>query len=661
MPVSPSRLTASPQGIASAGSAAAEPVQPALLTGALAALLLLALAGPLLSLPVFQFGLWSKAEPMILWQFVIAAGAALLLLAAQLRDGRSIPATAWWLSLPLLLLSLWALVLGAFSGQPLEGLLGAAQAGNGAAWFLVLAVWCLAGGLLMQSLPVRRWLLPGAVVVATALLVIRGHNLITGDSWLLAVPAYYGWPALCLPLLILLRPAPPGRIYTAAALILLAAALLLASRAATLVIAGAMALALVLLARHRRLGAALASPAILSLLLLAAVIVPLGVLEAGALTSRFPSLEARRLLGQIIRADLLETPWNLLLGHGFGQTQAAIARHLQAADYPLYDQLGWDLLHRDYFHSHNWLLEMLLSGGVIAAGLMAWLFLGALRLAAPDRRLLAGAFAAAWLLSLGFWFELIFALPWLALGFTAALPATAAEAPPAAMPLRAAALGLAVLVLAAASGLQLQQSLNTNQVAQWNDAPATAAPPLQVPDTALAFLLRLQAAAINRPGGDAALLETKTRWLAQQVNARRDLTRNPDLLLRAVELADQAMLIGRDPAQQALLRPHWAGWLDRALTLAPQRSAAAIAYLNDRLQQGDLATAIRLARRLQQTNPNDPVGMFFEGAALVLPGPASNQPRGLALLRASFAAGIEKSMPVDPGLKEKLLQAPRGP
>jgi hypothetical protein len=187
------------------------------------------------------------------------------------------------------------------------------------------------------------------------------------------------------------------------------------------------------------------------------------------------------------------------------------------------------------------------------------------------------------------------------------------------------------------------------------------APPQRIPDTALAYLLRLHAAAINRPGGDAALLEAKTKWLAQQVNARRDLTRNPDLLLRAVELADQAMLIGSDAAQQALLRPHWAGWLDRALTLAPARSAAAIAYLNDRLQQGDLAAAIRLARRLQQANPNDAVGMFFEGAALVLPGPANNQARGLALLRASFAAGIEKSMPVDPGLKEKLLQAPRGP
>ncbi len=90
----------------------------------------------------------------------------------------------------------------------------------------------------------------------------------------------------------------------------------------------------------------------------------------------------------------------------------------------------------------------------------------------------------------------------------------------------------------------------------------------------------------------------------------------------------------------------WAAILRRYLDAAPRRSDIASAYIEWELRQGNLRTAMAVARSILQKDGNDPVGLWYAGFAMLATNDPMVRPEALSLMRRALRNGLERRIPI---------------
>ncbi len=646
-------------------------------------ILWLALAGPLFSLPLFKRGLWELAEPIVIALFAVA-GLTAFLLAAWLAAGGRTSRPARLLALPAFLLAAWLLVSGpgGFTGAEWRlRLLGVPQSGLGPLWYAGLGLWILLGDLVLRQPRAWRLVLWGGFSASVAILVVLSLDRIRDTSTVFQVLAYYAWPGLALPAMAWALPMQ-GRLDITERILagLLALGLLVLSQAVTMMAAAAIGLALALLWWRFPQGGLFGlarKPAMLAVILAGAALLPLLLVSIPSLVGDVASLESRRMVWLMMWSLPEHQPLAWLVGNGAGTISNTMMSHVTFSGHPLWRVGEWDMLTSNYLHAHNWLLQALHDGGLLAVLLTAWLMLQPVWLASSMRRGMALGLVAAYLLSLGLWFELIFAVPYMALAWIAVLgPQPAAEVQGArhAVWVRAGGAGGLILLAAVyfwAAGVQDRFARQIDlQLAWFSDLDEAQRPPLVPPpplpedprraDMQLADLINFRVRSLvhrHEPGQPPPYAEreaARINWLLQIIRQRLPDTTSVLLPLHGEKLFSEIMLRPGLAAYQPLLLPHiglWRQIVERGVELAPWRSDMALGYLNWTLQNGRLEQTRELARRLRNIRPEDPIGLFFEGAVLILQPEHESKRQGAALVRRAIAAGVEQFFPLDDNYK----------
>lgn len=641
-----------------------------------------ALAGPLFTLPFFKRGLWELAEPLVIAHFA-ACGLGALVLAAWFAAGGRASRPAQLLALPAFILAAWLLVSGqdGYTGSAWRlRLLGVPQSGLGALWYAGLGLWLLLGDLALRHAQARRLVLWGGFAASAGIIAVLVRDRVNDTETVFQVLAYYAWPGLTLPVLAWALPMQ-GRLGIAERVLagLLALALLILGQALSMLAAAAVGLVITLLwwrLPQSGLPGLARRPAVLACLVLAAALLPLILVSQPVLTAPIASLESRRMLWLMMWSIPEQQPLAWLLGNGAGSMPNTMLTQLTFSGHSLWQTDDWDMLTSRYFHAHNWLLQALHDGGLPAVLLLAWLLTQPIWLAPAARRGMALAVAIAYLLALGLWFDLIFALPYLALAWVAVVqPASppAARASAWRLPACVAFLMLSGLFFWAAMGLERYARQIDQQLAWFSDkADAQRLPLLPPPalprdprdaDMQLADMLLYQIHALTyrqEEAGTAPYPEREIQrieWILEILRSRLPETRSPLLLLHGERLFSDIMLRPSLVAYRPLLQPHlplWRQIIEQSLKAAPYRSDITQGYLNWTLQNGRLAETLALARQIRLARTEDPIGLFFEGAVLVQEADAARKQQGIGLLRRAVAAGVEQFFPLDDTFKRSI-------
>lgn len=642
-------------------SGTAEPVPRAAAHGPGVALGL-ALAVPLLSLGPFAFGAWDRAEPTVVWLHFAAALTALALLHAGWRGVPATGALTHPFVLPPAALALWSVAIAPLSQFPLAAMLGPPQSGEGALWYLDLAI-LTAGGILVWREPAARAaivLVGGLVALATAVCVLLAP--LAPALRLLPVPGFYAYNALALLFLgVALLPEARCAAWTAwtGAVALLVAA---ASVAGWLVfLAAAAGLALY---RRRSAGGA-ARPLRIgrttgAAVVLAATLTPMLAIWLWPALAEIRSLRSRELIWDIMLDPGLWDLRTLAIGRGWGHTQDSFVVHLNAAGAPLW-QTDWDFLWRDIFHSHNQLIEAAHAAGLPGALLALGLLL-VLPLASPaERRVPATLLAAAGGALSAVWFQLPPSLPFMALAAASVAGPTRATTE---WRRRGASAILAVTTATgiAAAGILLQQGLDLSAArGALRGAPPPGAPidfPRDIRGQELALALTTHGVIdALKALDDRRHPEGRARALSLFATLRNRVDGGESLVLT---LAGQSFLaevyftreLGWLVADIAEGEATWRRWLDNALHRAPKRSDIAIPYLAMLLRDGRAAELAAFVRTLLRHDSHDPVALFYAGTLMMTRGDAASRTTGLRLLRTAIDNRVDRFLPVAPWLRE---------
>ena len=609
----------------------------------------------LLAHPLFALGAWDDGQPMGIG---LSAAAGLCLLGLSFLCLPSSPygrlarrSLSHPLALAALALAGWSLLASPFADHPMRSLLGPAETAQGALWYLDLAAFTAAAMVLRHKGRIWNAMLAVAALSSAiaAILGLQGIDWLAPMlSWLplphasrlLGFNEYLAYDALALLALAMTAGRRRG-----IALGLLAVVVLLISRNRTAFLIFPLVLPACFLIRWK-----LSWPLMIAAVLLAGLL-PLGVETWG----NIELLWSRGLILQSLTPAL-----GSFFGHGWGAVPDELLRHLPSSGLQLYET-HWGGIDRDMFHSHNAILEGLLSAGPIGALLAALLPLATPLSPRPRLTWIAAAFALCWAGLDGFWFMVPANLPLLTMG-AAALSSRSSwlrlKIAPVPTAVAVATAGLACLGLAVMLGLQAFQE---SRLAHCLAAPDCAAPVLP----------------LDLEGGDHGLATLLSAAIKQGIEAGDQLSPTHAASLRAAQqLAEQSrdsspilsMALLNATAWEAFapeasplawsddeaLSANWERDERRLLAQAPKRLDALAPYLNwllARKRFAQLATMVELARSIE---PEHPVTLWFEGTLLLQEDMPQRQALGLQRLRQAISGGIEQFMPVGPGIKASL-------
>jgi hypothetical protein len=385
----------------------------------------------------------------------------------------------------------------------------------------------------------------------------------------------------------------------------------------------------------------------------------LGPLPA-LLADSWASIWSRAMLVVVGAQSLIDAPWRLLVGEGWGHYNEALLANLSIVQGRLHEFIGpsqvyWDALRRADFHSHNQYFEALLSSGIAAAGLMIAYGAATVFTAPAERRRLA-LFVTLLLVTLqSFWFQMPHTLPVMAIAMVILVGSDVDNGRVVARHWAMPAAGLAAFAILAVSGTLM--GIGSNNIARERAAidrivrtggkesfdRRFAAGLREVYDTTLIQhvyastpdeksargldILNMYVAAATEEGGPKSLkLAVSTTNILSGITFTRPLYRErfgpPDAEFRA--------------AVEDLVRR------------APRRSDLAIPYFNHLMAAGRETEALDLANLILARRVDDPVGLWFSG--IVLLGKEATSPAGMKNLRRSLTFGIRNLMPVDADL-----------
>lgn len=608
--------------------------------------------------PLFALGVWDDTQIMGVGLFA-AAALCLLGVAVSARHSRLARRAALHpATLAPLCLALWSLCVAPLADKPWRSVLGTAQNGQGILWYVALSAF-IAAALMVRP---ARCLWPAILTVAAGTSLVAALLGLQGLTWfypslvewglaptvrLLQFNEYLAYPALGLGVAALAR-WQEGKRKGAPALAFVAVILLLVSRNRTAWLAlpilflGCLWLS-AWLAEWRHSAAVLGAGAILAGLLPTALIFLAGS-EAPALLH---PLWSRGLILQTLLPSLSDGAGHIVAGHGWGAVPDEMIRNLPASGVHFYEA-EWGGLDRDIFHSHNAMIEAMLSAGLPAAAMALLLPAAILVGCARNRLWLAGAFALSWATIDAFWFMVPANLPLIALASAAVIgtPRPYRHGNPSF--LAGVAAGLALACAAAATTIAVQSAQESRLIAALT-LPATtdAALPLDLRDDGHALATILAAAQGAFPPG-----------LRQEAERCAEAHGSP-LLSMALVNAISVQAFAPPDFPQAWRDPDalsstWKRQVQRLLRQAPRRLDVLVPYLNWLLvnqREGEFAAMIAYAKAIDDQHP---VVLWFEGAALLqAPNPVLRA-SGLQSMRKALERGLERFMPIDEAVKKAL-------
>lgn len=623
---------------------------------------LLGIVLPLASLPPFQLGYWGRAEPLVVGWHACAALAALGMgMFALAGAGRVVESFRSPIVLLPLALGAFSLVVAPLVQMPRLSVLGAPQSGQGALWYVEFALMIAAARVLRVE---GHWraMQRGAILVVLAVAAIKGFDWWWerqgGDHLLIWVAAYYAWLGLALPVFT----DEAGRFWRPLGWVA-ACAVLLAARSSSAV--AALLLGILVMAcvagfdrrRWIRRAAGMLPVAIL-------VAAPAFLLTVAAVGS-VASLADRRSLLLMAGASLRSwSPGTWLVGDGWGRTQDMFHANLAASQQVLWND-SWIFMSSDYFHSHSALVEALLSAGIPGLALTAAWFAAIAMGADTGKRRMAAGYAAALAVLSALWFQLTLSLPLTALALAALAPLCPER--PMQSPSRLRPVAAIFFIVAVGCGCAAWQlyrygrQIDRVQADIFGSAPVPHGIPADPRgnDQLAAGLIRdgfnrLERAATPAERHQAmAVVHMMTNYLADHI----PLTTTVGLVESGLSWQVQVQVVdslGWLAGSMAEAEALWPVWLDRALTLAPRRTDLAISYFTHLAMVGDNVELARRTGAILAADPSDPVGLYFQGLLTVQQPDLAAKRRGIDLLRASVAAGIERYMPIDPALQPLL-------
>ena len=403
---------------------------------------------------------------------------------------------------------------------------------------------------------------------------------------------------------------------------------------------------------------------------------------AAFLLARFEggsSVWSRHLLNKLSLQTAGIDPTGLATGFGWGHFVEHLVANGVLEDVVLVGGFiqgpNWDALVNSHFHSHNFLLEALLSGGIIAAALaLAWLM--ALPLFCRRRHLAATAAFAIALTGLETtWFQFAVSLPFMALAF-AGLAAPPRRPPGQTTISRTMAMVLAgsVAIQAIATSIYFSDGLEMRRSLHF-DMSVIEPNPQQGEDCSqalrangrggvhLAWLFRQFVGSLKNK---AAKEEPIAAWEAERLGfyicaAEGALSEGASLQLHTAALNARSTLAYQLAGTGLPERYHrflasWDTALQAFLEKAPLRTDMTIPFLSWTLETGNETAVLRFSENLLLHDPDDRVGLWFSGIVL-LGRPSPGAAEGLARLNLALDNGIEGVMPVDTQLKRDIRAA----
>jgi hypothetical protein len=597
--------------------------------------------------PVAKFGVFNRLEIVVI-AFLVAGAlcAAGVALAGGRARARALRAP---LVLPLLALAVWSLAWTPAAEFPWRSLLGPPQTGQGV---LAAFVWAaIAAAIAAFAGPRARGVLAW-LSAAGALAAALTHLL--PEPWRpFEVPGYFAWLGIAACAALAAQGAPRACMAGVAVLLLSLAVAENRTAIGTVAAVGGSAYFAARAWRHTpwlRPAGAIAC-VILAPLATVAVWVA-GDLGAAA------SIEARARIYDVMFAAFADRPAALLFGFGWGGSVEAFFRHLPSGAALLYGET-WDVPVRDFHSVHNLAFEYWVSAGI--PGLTLALALPALIVArARTRDLpLAIGFGAVFAVLSVLWHQQSFNLgpTVVAMALLARRPWRATISPLGRAGTRA--LWTAGAATVAGAALWLAQYGWRAHAALARDVPQTCLADFPADpgrgDLGLRYALygHTQPILLGRkpPGGarTAALVCAVDRDLATRPSLHLALA---SVLYRSEAFAVPALL--PEGAGFAALAVDWPKTLAVLLDQAPRRTDLAIPYLAYLATQEAWATMGVFADSIRARRPNDPVGLWFSGLALLRGGGDGTRDAALSRLRTALDLGLERFLPLPDNVSNSL-------
>ncbi len=615
----------------------------------------------------FHFGFWIQCEPTTLALHLSSALVGLGLLISVLDDRSDVG--KWLTNAPLAIplamggLSLLAVL---FADFPLTTVLGNRQTGQGATWFLDIAV-LMWGGLALRGS--RKTLRTLALAAGLAVLAMAFFQLpeLKSRGWFsfpktdfLAMPAIAaagiliaGWPV-------------KSWYGTAGTLLLCLSVVAYSDNQVALVlllftgIAGGF-LALVLPRIWRWSGlwgcCAVGVP----------LVVSIGVVAAGSWEA-LDTLATRKEMYKIVLRGLFDQPHRILTGFGWGHWNDFLIQYglhtgtdfFLSADGAVIAREG---LRNAWPHTHNILLESLLALGIVGTALMlAWFYQlskSASKREVPQLLPFVIAYVGLW----AAWFHQPFTAAFPALLFSGCVFENRAKAIKPFIP--AVVLCIVLLVQLSSAALVYRDAAASTRELE-NPSADPMSPPWEKPSPfgrpdrgghGIADLLLLSTGTVaeitkcNCPlkPEDRYFLQRRLHLAAERMEAGETCIGLETAYLQA--LGRVTYTLPEEESQEISFRhlPRWARVLERVLGKAPHRTDLAIPYLSWALTAGHHGEMRSLLAQVRTNDPLDPVGLWFSGAVLLF-GDAQEHQDGFRMLREALAMGIEGYMDIDPDL-----------
>lgn len=621
----------------------------------------LGLAGGLIVLahPLFALGVWDDTQIMGVGLFA-AASLCLLAVAVSARHSRLVRRAALHpATLAPLCLALWSLCVTPFADKPWRSVLGTAQNGQGILWHVALSAF-IAAALMVR--PARRvW--PAILMVAAATSLVAALLGLQGLTWLypslvdwglapaarlLQFNEYLAYPALGLGVAALARWHETKR-KDALGLALVATILVLVSRNRTAWLAlpifflGCRLLS-AWLAERRHSAAMLGACVVLAGLLPTALV----FLAGSEVPDILHPLWSRGLILRTLLPSLFDGAGHFLAGRGWGAVPDELVRNLPASGVRFYEA-EWGGLDRDIFHSHNAVVEAMLSAGLPAAAMALLLPAAILVGCARNRLWLAGAFALSWAAMDAFWFMVPANLPLIAVAAAAVIgkPRPYRHGNPSFLAGTAAALALTCAAAAAAIAVQSAQESRLISALAMPAPTADTALPLDLRDDGHALAAILTATQGALPPG-----------LLQEVEQRAEAHGSPVLSMALVNAVSRQAFAEEKPLPEWRdpegLSSTWKRQVRRLLQQAPRRLDVLAPYFNWLLlnqREEEFAAMVTYAKAIDGQHP---IVLWFEGTALLQAPDPALRASGLRSMHKALERGLERFMPIDQSVKKAL-------
>lgn len=634
-----------------------------------------------LALPPFYNGIWVQVEGAMPWLHGMGALGAL---GCGLMAAAGNPRATAALSHPLVLIPaaifVLAVVLLPTTAVPALSLFGAPEHGFGALVYLDLAALTAAAFIALANSAWRRVTLVATFAVMASVFALDG--LFRQDrSW---APFFFGdylafYAVFAFAILgVLAR----GRRLplAAAAAVMIVLCLMSANKAAILAIGGALIL-LPAVMRTKSARGAVYTCTFYTIVAGAAIVMVgsawqepyreallavrwLGPL-ANLISDSWASLWSRAMLVVVGAQSLIDHPWRLLVGTGWGHYNEALLANLPIVEGRLHELIGtsrvyWDAIRRVDFHSHNQYFEALLSSGIGGAALVIGYGACVVRYAAADRRKLAFFVVLILTVLQSFWFQMPHTLPVMVLAFVLLTDGVKDVGWANERWGRAATVTCAILatmIMSAAGVAALWASTNVGLALKEIKESAEFAPDSKIEHQFLAglgeiydvtLLQNAYVRAVSEPAQDTIKSERADEILKTLLRQSLAVPEPATLRLSISTVNVLSGIVFLLPDYQArfgALDDLYKHRVDQLMRRAPRRADIAIPYFNYLLARNREAEVLTLANLILARQENSAVALWFSG--IVLLGNEKTSTAGIRNLRRSLAFGIRNLMPVD--------------